>query len=72
MSNKEDKNGLIFKNKVSNRGIWTENFECGNVNVKPWWVGGWMGGRESRVKDCLQQSKILFDKNTMIKEWGFE
>ena len=22
------------------------------------WVGGWMGGRESQVKDCLQQSKI--------------
>jgi hypothetical protein len=20
-------------------------------------LGGWMGGRESRVKDCLQQSK---------------
>jgi hypothetical protein len=23
------------------------------------WVVGWMGGRESGVKDCLQQSKIL-------------
>jgi hypothetical protein len=22
------------------------------------WVDGWMDGRESRVKDCLQQSKI--------------
>jgi hypothetical protein len=22
------------------------------------WVDGWVGGRESRVKDCLQQSKI--------------
>jgi hypothetical protein len=21
------------------------------------WMGGWVGGRESRVKDCLQQSK---------------
>jgi hypothetical protein len=21
------------------------------------WMDGWMGGRESRVKDCLQQSK---------------
>jgi hypothetical protein len=21
------------------------------------WVDGWMDGRESRVKDCLQQSK---------------
>jgi hypothetical protein len=21
-------------------------------------MGGWMGGRESGVKDCLQQSKI--------------
>jgi hypothetical protein len=23
------------------------------------WVGGWMDGWESRVKDCLQQSKIM-------------
>jgi hypothetical protein len=23
------------------------------------WMGGWMGGRESRVKDCLQQSKNI-------------
>jgi hypothetical protein len=23
-------------------------------------MGGWMGGRESRVKDCLQQSKSSF------------
>ena len=22
------------------------------------WVGGWMDGRKSRSKDCLQQSKI--------------
>jgi hypothetical protein len=22
------------------------------------WLGGWMDGRESRVKDCLQQSKM--------------
>ena len=22
------------------------------------WMGGWVDGRESRVKDCLQQSKI--------------
>ena len=22
------------------------------------WMGGWMDGWESRVKDCLQQSKI--------------
>ena len=25
----------------------------------PGWVDGWMGGSQSRVKDCLQQSKIL-------------
>jgi hypothetical protein len=29
------------------------------------WVGGWMGGciggSKSRFKDCLQQSKILFE-----------
>jgi hypothetical protein len=24
-------------------------------------MGGWVGGRESRVKDCLQQSKIQND-----------
>jgi hypothetical protein len=23
------------------------------------WVDGWMDGRESGVKDCLQQSKIV-------------
>ena len=23
------------------------------------WVGGWLSGCQSRVKDCLQQSKIL-------------
>ena len=22
------------------------------------WMDGWMGGSKSRVKDCLQQSKI--------------
>ena len=25
---------------------------------KDGWMGGWMDGGESRVKDCLQQSKI--------------
>ena len=25
------------------------------------WVGGWMDGGESRVKDCLQQSKMNLD-----------
>ena len=28
------------------------------------WVGGWMGGGESRVKDYLQQSKIVLG-------WGY-
>jgi hypothetical protein len=23
------------------------------------WMGGWMGGWVSRIKDCLQQSKIV-------------
>ena len=23
------------------------------------WIEGWVGGSQSRVKDCLQQSKIL-------------
>jgi hypothetical protein len=27
------------------------------------WVDGWMDGRESRVKDCLQQSKIGLSKD---------
>ena len=26
------------------------------------WVGGWVGGSKSRVKDCLQQSKIMWGK----------
>ena len=30
------------------------------------WVGGWMDGGESRVKDCLQQSKIKFG---YFKKW---
>ena len=27
------------------------------------WVDGWMGGCQSRVKDCLQQSKIMERQN---------
>ena len=34
------------------------------------WKGGWMDGGESRVKDCLQQSKITclidFIKNSLF------
>jgi hypothetical protein len=26
------------------------------------WMDGWVGGRESGVKDCLQQSKIYLQK----------
>jgi hypothetical protein len=26
-------------------------------------MGGWVGGRESRVKYCLQQSKIVWSSN---------
>ena len=26
---------------------------------KEGWMDGWMDGRESRVKDCLQQSKTI-------------
>ena len=26
------------------------------------WMGGWVDGGESRVKDCLQQSKIKIQK----------
>ena len=25
------------------------------------WMDGWMDGSKSRVKDCLQQSKIKFE-----------
>ena len=53
--------------------ICVENFESKNLSqkIKFWvkttlddgrvggWVGGWMEGSQSRVKDCLQQSKIL-------------
>jgi allantoicase len=31
------------------------------------WMGGWMDGWESRVKDCLQQSKITFMKCKIAK-----
>ena len=34
--------------KTKNLGEWMDG-----------WVDGWMDGWESRVKDCLQQSKIL-------------
>ena len=35
------------------------------------WVDGWMDGRESRFKDCLQQSKILIIYNikTLVSGW---
>ena len=41
-----------FKLKaIKNLGEWMDGWMDG-------WMGGWMDGRESRVKDCLQQSKI--------------
>jgi hypothetical protein len=30
-------------------------------------MGGWMGGWESRVKDCLQQSKIFIYKIVQLR-----
>ncbi len=39
------------------------------VHVPGWmdeWVGGWVDGSKSRFKDCLQQSKILFDRDHKI------
>jgi hypothetical protein len=30
----------------------------------PGWVGGWMDGSKSRLKDCLQQSKTTKIYNT--------
>jgi hypothetical protein len=32
------------------------------------WMDGWVGGRESGVKDCLQQSKITVLENYQ-KQW---
>jgi hypothetical protein len=31
------------------------------------WMDGWMDGRESRVKDCLQLSKIYNTLNLGLK-----
>jgi hypothetical protein len=31
------------------------------------WMDGWVDGRESRVKDCLQQSKITGLANLIIE-----
>ena len=30
-------------------------------------IDGWMGGSKSRLKDCLQQSKILIKRNKLMK-----
>jgi hypothetical protein len=30
------------------------------------WMDGWMDGRESGVKDCLQQSKTLFECKSLL------
>ena len=40
--------------------ICVENYELNNLldGWKDGWMDGWKDGRESRVKDCLQQSKI--------------
>ena len=34
------------------------------------WVGGWMDGCKSRVKDCLQQSKIF--RKLIYLQWNAE
>ena len=36
------------------------------------WVGGWVDGSQSRVKDCLQQSKIKNRKiwTSLIRNWS--
>jgi hypothetical protein len=33
-------------------------------------MDGWMDGRESGVKDCLQQSKTLLEEKSVIVELG--
>ena len=40
-------------------GGWQEGGLKSQCMILGEWVGGWMDGRESRVKDCLQQSKIV-------------
>ena len=37
-------------------------FPCKKVGH---WVGGWRDGRQSRVKDCLQQSKM----HPLLQAW---
>ena len=49
---------LIFRAK--NRAGWMDGWMDGWVGG---WVDGWMDGSKSRVKDCLQQSKIDFNNN---------
>ena len=42
---------LIFCARMCSAG-WVDGWVDG-------WMGGWMDGSESRVKDCLQQSKKI-------------
>ena len=30
---------------------------CAQKNKGTWWMDGWVGGCQSQIKDCLQQSK---------------
>ena len=54
LNNTEKVQLLIFRAK--NLAGWVDGWMDGWMDG---WVGGWMGGGKSRVKDCLQQSKMF-------------
>ena len=58
---KNSQNWIEIKFEIENvqhlRQIFTQKVDCSG-----WmdgWVDGWMDGSKSRVKDCLQQSKMV-------------
>ena len=64
---KNSQNWIEIKFEIENvdfvrRLICAQKIECSGW-VGGWmdgWMDGWMGGSKSRVKDCLQQSKIEY------------
>ena len=46
--------------KFINTVIFDNNYSNKKSIVLDGWMGGWMDGRKSRFKDCLQQSKNKF------------
>ena len=43
----------IIGTSAKKLGHWVDGWMGG-------WMGGWMNGSQSRVKDCLQQLKIIY------------